>query len=187
MTRFEGFFRTFGVGSAHGVGIGCDSLWSWISAAAGLHELLGVPDRRSLSWGALLGIGVPSHTLGSASLGSLSPGARTGVVLGRLKLWRRRREPRDYCGRGVGSGNGWEAAKMILAHFLVVHVAVGKPVRCNDWYRDRDSAVSSGVPQFLLIELYDERWWRHGGGGREGGMRLRLISGEGGSRGFQPG
>ena len=65
---------------------------------------------------------------------------------------------------------GWQrlgAAEMMQVHFLAV--AVGKPVRCNDTYRVRDSAASSGVPQFLLIELYDVCWWRHGGGGGEGG------------------
>ena len=55
---------------------------------------------------------------------------------------------------------------MMQVQFLAV--AVGKPVRCNDRYL-RDSAASSGMPQFLLIELYDVCWWRHGGGGEEGG------------------
>ena len=73
------------------------------------------------------------------------------------------------------------AAEMMQVQFLVVHVPVGMPVRCNDRYRVRDSAVSFGVPQFLLIELYDVCWWRHGGGGR--GRRSRLLSGDGGGAG----
>ena len=75
----------------------------------------------------------------------------------------------DATVRGSGGKAGREEAKVagevMQMQFLAVHVAVGKPVRCNDRYRVRDSASSSGVPQFLLIELFDVCWWRHGGGG----------------------
>ena len=81
----------------------------------------------------------------------------------------------------MGGWQGLGAAEMMQVQFLAV--AVGKPVRCNDRYRVRDSAASSGVPQFVLIELYDVCWRRHGGGGR--GRRLCLLSGAFGSSEYE--
>ena len=71
--------------------------------------------------------------------------SRTGTRRMRKKSWRCSTSPSTIsntlaCVPGASAVTTWEGVGL---QFLAVHVAVGKPVRCNDRYRVRDSAVSS--------------------------------------------
>ena len=112
-----------------------DSLWSWISAGMGrpVRECA-YWDRCTFahSWAELhLEASALEHELASY----LEDRSCGGAVGGQ----------REEGWPGSGGWRGLAAAEMMQVQFLVVHVAVGKRVRCNDRYRVRDSAVGSGT------------------------------------------